>query len=181
MNKTLQSIADRYNQQSDDSLLWKDIQTVLSCTESQAKKYALSHCNSLSFYMGLFADDYIHTDYAEYFKIGYDAKLIDKNGWIGDKKKLCSLLGYDNFPQKMIRKWDDILSMTGIEPEKKYQVRIKTSWNKLKFKWNNHFMICDITPENGLLTIYDTWDEEYNGVSIFKKVNEKNFDAMMEV
>ena len=90
----LRGMARRYNQVNEDSLLWKDIMLVLDCTEKQAKKYALSHCNSVSFWMGLFITDKICINYDEYFKIGYESGIMVADGYLSDKPAFCVVFGF---------------------------------------------------------------------------------------
>ena len=119
----LQGMAKKYNQVNDDSLLWKDIMLVLDCTEKQAKKYALSHCNSVSFWMGLFITDKICINYDEYFKIGFESGYIKENGYITDKPALCGKLGVKNFKLNFIEDYNEIKGLSNEAVQKLNQIK----------------------------------------------------------
>ena len=58
-SKKLTDFISRNNQFSTDSYLWKSIKSVLGCTDTQAQVYAKTHCNLLSFFALLYAQDYL--------------------------------------------------------------------------------------------------------------------------
>ena len=173
----LQSIARQYNQMSDDSLLWKDIMLVLDCTEKQAKKYALSHCNSVSFWMGLFITDKICINYDEYFKIGYESGTIKADGYITDKPALCEKLGVKNFKLNFIEDYNQIINPTKLKHDGVYQLRIYTG-RTLTGKRKNHFIICMM--KMGALFLFDTMNRGV-GVLAFEKIKEKQFEKLLDM
>ena len=173
----LQSMAKKYNQASNDSLLWKDIMLVLDCTEKQAKKYALSHCNSVSFWMGLFITDKICINYDEYFKIGYESGYIKENGYITDKPALCEKLGVKNFELNFIEDYRKIINPINLKDNGVYQLRLYTG-RTLTGKRKNHFIICMM--KMGALFLFDTMDRGV-GVLAFKAIKEKQFEKLLDM
>ena len=170
----LKAIAERYNQKSKDSLLWRDIQTVFDCSDRKAKKLAKTYCNCISFYMCLYASDLIDISFSEYLETGYNQKVffggkwrnhnITEKGYIYDKEKLCKKLGVD-FDLFIIRDKELFFDPSSLNENSIYQVRIKTGFG------SNHFMSCLI--DDGEFKVFDTWGG--------KEVTDKNFDAVIEV
>jgi len=172
----LSSMAERYNQKSKDSILWREIQFVFDCSERKAKRLAKTYCNCISFYMCLFASDLIDISFSEYLEIGYNQKVffggkwrnhnITEKGYIYDKEKLCKKLGVD-FDLFIIRDYSFFIDPEGwqLNQNSIYQVRIKTGF------WSKHFMSCLI--DDGEFKVFDTWGG--------KKVTDKNFEALIEV
>ena len=175
--KLIESIARDYNQHMDSSMLWQDIKAVLECSDKAAKKYALTHCNSVSWYMILFAHGLITISYHEYFRIGLDSKTITDKGFINDKPALCKALGFDYDLKFATDKWIDIIAPSRLDENKLYQIRIYTGRNLLGKK-KQHFIAAAIV--NGLFRVYDTGSRGI-GVSAAKAITEKQFEKALEV
>lgn len=175
--KLLESIIKDYNQHTDDSMLWQDIKAVLGCSDKEAKKFALTHCNSVSWYAILFTHGLITISYQEYFKIGLGSGTITDKGFINDKPALCKEFGFDYDLKFATDKWIDITAPSRLDENKLYQIRICTGRNLLGKK-KQHFIAAAIL--NGLFRIYDTGDRGI-GVSAVKAITEKQFEKAIEV
>lgn len=172
----LKTLARKYNQTTDESLLWKDIMLVLECTEKQAKKYALTHCNSFSFWMCLFVNDKTVLTYEEFFRKGIECEQITEKGYINDKEKLCKYIGV-NFKIKFITDYSEILKPKDLIDDGIYQLRIYTGRDLLGGR-KNHFMAC--INRMGVLFLFDTMNRG-QGVLASKEITEKQFEKLMDM
>lgn len=96
MNEQVKKLTDfinKNNQFEEDSDLWKSIYKTLYCTKKQAKEYATTHCNLVSFYAILYCQNLVTISYSDFFRKLLNNKSVDNYGYFNlDKEVVLKLL-----------------------------------------------------------------------------------------
>ena len=137
----LNNIIKDYNQFIYSHLI-EDIQSVLFCNRKQAFDFADSHCNPISLYALLYADDKIDISYKQFFRNLLDADFVRKNGFIKVLKE--EIYSYYNIPFNnpltFFEDYEDLINPSlRLNPNKFYQLKIK-----------GHYMACYVDDNNEL-------------------------------
>lgn len=117
-----------------DSDLWKSIQQVLACTDSEAQESAKFHCNLLSFYGLCRANDWIMFPYAIWLEKLSKAGLIEiETGWIyASKVDIANLFGFEDkfYHLNYIYNYDNLMNGNEKIKDKGIQIKVYSNSNK---------------------------------------------------
>ena len=172
MNDKLKQIIKRYNQ-NERSQLFDDIKSVLNCDDKTAEKYALSHCNVLSFWAGIKVQGYTDIEYAEFFKLMLDHEFVTPSGFfsVNKDKIMDDLFGVD-FDLEYIKDFEDVINPFRLDKESLYQMKLENSM---------HFIICGVDDHN-IMLIYDSGSRGVGVPAIgAARINEKYFKWLLKI
>ena len=167
----VKGLAKDYNQY-DKSLLQSAIKQVTGCNDSQAAEWGHSHCNLLSWYFGLFAEQKIMMPYAMYFESLLKNKCCNEAGnMLLTKDNIAPLCFGFEYPVDYLYDFDNVLNPSNLDPESFYQLRIINS---------SHYMCSWV--ENSKLMIADTHDRGYGVPAIgAARIDKEHFSWMMKI
>ena len=125
----LNDIIETHPQFKKKSLAYDAVSAALDCTLTKARELVATHCNMLSLYACIRADEKYHGTYHQFFKLSYLNGFCNHKGYIGknaskDKPELLeffsiksSLTKYEDF--------EDIINPFRLNPDKFYQIKMK--------------------------------------------------------
>lgn len=166
-------IVKDYNQFDPGSQLFKDIQAVTGCEDTEIQGIADGHCNLISFWALMKAAGHTDMTYQHYFKRMLDLGFCDVGGWVKAKKEVIAakLFRY-NFTPVFFEDFEDVVNpSTRLNPKSFYQIKIKNT---------DHYIACSV--DTGKLLIYDTGRRGI-GVSAIgaDRIDQAHFKWLMEV
>lgn len=168
----LNSIIECYPQFKEKSLLYDEILKTLDCKLSEAKSYAATHCNMLSFWAILRADSKYDKGYSEFFKWMLTENNCTVQGYINkDKEEILKQLNITDCTGTYFEEYEDVLSPIRLNPDKFYQIKIKGNTSGF------HFMACYVNDKK--LYLSDTSSRGI-GVEAEKFITDKNFIWLKE-
>jgi hypothetical protein len=172
----LNDIISTHPQFKKRSIAYDAVSMTLGCTLSDAKENVAFHCNMLSLYSCIRADERYHGSYYNFFKFAYENKFCNERGYIGaipgnDKPDLLKNLNVIS-PLTKYTDFEDIINPFRLNPDKFYQMKIKADTSGF------HYMACYINDDKFYIS-----DTSYRGIGVesLKYVNQKNFQWIKEV
>lgn len=173
MIEKLQAIIKKYLQYGKRSQLYDDIVQVLSCSLSEAKDLAATHCNMVSFWAILSVYGWYEKSYANFFKWMLVKNFCNIEGFIlVEKDKILKSLDKDAELIKY-KEWEDVLDPSArLDDDKLYQFKIFANTR------GDHFFCGYI--QDGILYGCDT---SFRGVPFIVKdvIKPEKFQWVMEV
>lgn len=165
-------IIETHPQFKKTSRLYDEIVKTLGCSLAHAKELAATHCNMISFYAILTANETYFGHYSEYFRWMLSHNFCNDKGYIfAEKKDIISELGIKASLEKF-REIEDVVNPVRLNADKFYQIKIKGNTSGF------HFMGGYI--EDGIFRLSDT---SYRGIGVKGSafITPENFNWIMEI
>jgi hypothetical protein len=173
MNRQLKELAETHSQFNPDSLAIRAIESVLSCTSKKAIEIVRTHCNLISFWMGIYVQGYITMQYEEFFKLLLEKGYVKESGFFVIAKDIImkklfnvdfNLIYYEDF--------EDVINPFRLNKDSLYQMKLDDPM---------HFIICDVDPQE-LTLIYDTGRRGCGVPAVgANRINNKYFKWLLEI
>lgn len=168
----LNSIIESYPQFKENSLLYSEIMKTIDCKFSEAKEYAATHCNMLSFWAIIRSDSKYDKGYSEFFKWMIEENYCNHKGYIKtEKETILKALDIDDCTGNYFEEYEDVIDPLRLDSNRFYQMKIKGNTSGF------HFMACYV--DGGKLYLSDSSSRGI-GVPAINHITDKNFIWLKE-